>query len=180
MSQDCADGPGPRAERPPKAEEWFGKEAKSHPIIRKLRTAPGMGPIRTAQLVAIAGTPHRFRTRRQFWSYCGLAVVTHSSSDWVESKDGGWVRCQSCQTRGLTRKRHPVLKMIFKGAATSVIEQLPEDPLHQHYERMLTAVIKPNLAKLTVARRVAAIVLAMWKHQEVYDPKKHAVVTDKS
>jgi hypothetical protein len=32
------------------AEEWLLKEAKTHPIIRKLSTAPGMGPIRTAQL----------------------------------------------------------------------------------------------------------------------------------
>ena len=98
----------------------------------------------------------------------------------MESQDGGWVRAQTYQTRGLTRKRHPVLKAIFKGAATSVIEQLPQDPLHQHYERMLVSGIKPNLAKLTVARRVAAIVLAMWKHQEVYDPQKHVVVTDKA
>jgi len=162
------------------AEEWLRKEAKSHPIIRKLRTGPGMGPIRTAQLVAIVGTPHRFRTRRQFWSYCGLAVVTRSSSDWVRSRDGEWVRGQVYQTRGLTRERHPVLKAIFKGAATSVIQQLPEDPLHEHYERMLACGIKPNLAKLTVARQVAAIVLAMWKHQEVYDPKKHVIVTDKA
>ena len=65
------------------AEEWLLKESKSHPIIRKLRTGPGMGPIRTAQLVAIVGTPDRFRTSRQFWSYCGLAIVTRSSSDWV-------------------------------------------------------------------------------------------------
>jgi len=139
-----------------------------------------MGPIRTAQLVAIVGTPLRFRTRRQFWSYCGLAVVTRSSSDWVQSKDGGWVRDRVYQTRGLTRQRHPVLKTIFKGAATSVIMQLPEDPLHEHYERMLASGIKPNLAKLTVARRVAAIVLAMWKHQEAYDPHEHVVVTDKA
>jgi len=112
-----------------KAEEWLRKEAKSHPIIRKLRTGPGMGPIRTAQLVAIVGTPHRFRTRRQFWSYSGLAVVTRSSSDWVQSRDGNWVRGRTYQTRGLTRQRQPVLKAIFKGAATSVIEQLPQDPL---------------------------------------------------
>ncbi len=73
-----------------------------------------------------------------------------------------------------------MLKAIFKGAATSVIMQLPEDPLHEHYQRMLASGIKPNLAKLTVARRVAAIVLAMWKHQEVYDPHRHVVVTDKA
>lgn len=162
------------------AEEWLAKEAKSHPIIRKLRTGPGMGPIRTAQLVAIVGTPHRFRTSRQFWSYCGLAIVSRSSSDWVRSKDGTWVRGQVYQTRGLTRKRQPTLKSIFKGAATTVIAQLPDGPLHGHYQRMLDSGIKPNLAKLTVARRIAAIVLAMWKHKEVYDPKRHAVVTDKA
>jgi hypothetical protein len=162
------------------AEEWLLKESKSHPIIRKLRTGPGMGPIRTAQLVAIVGTPHRFRTSRQFWSYCGLAIVTQSSSDWVRNKDGSWVRGQVYQTRGLTRKRQPVLKSIFKGAATTVIAQLPDDPLHAHYHRMLDSGIKPNLAKLTVARRIAAIVLAMWKRKEAYDPETHLVVTDKA
>jgi len=31
---------------------------------------------------------------------------------------------------------------------------------------------QPNLAKLTVARNVAAIVLAMWKTEEAYDPER--------
>jgi len=26
---------------------------------------------------------------------------------------------------------------------------------------------------VTMARRITAAVLAMWKHEEVYDPKKH-------
>jgi transposase len=90
------------------AEAWLLKEAKTHPIIRKLATAPGMGPIRTAQVVAFVANPHRFRTRRQFWSYCGLGIVTHSSSDWV-SRHGMWVRAQVQQTRGLTRKRQPLV-----------------------------------------------------------------------
>jgi transposase len=162
------------------AEEWLLAEAKTHPIIRKLATAPGMGPIRTAQLVAIAATPERFRTRRQFWSYCGLSIVTRSSADWVRGKDGKWERSQVRQTRGLTRKRHPLLKSVLKGAATTVITQLPEHPLHKDYERMLEAGIKPNLAKLTLARRIAAMVLAMWKRQEVYDPTRHAGVPAKT
>ena len=162
------------------AEEWLLKEAKTHPIIRKLATAPGMGPIRTAQLVAIAANPERFRTRRQFWSYSGLSIVTRSSADWVRGKDGKWERSQVQQTRGLTRRRHPLLKSVFKGAATTVIAQLPDHPLHKDYERMLEAGIKPNLAKLTLARRIAATVLSMWKHQEVYDPERHKGVTDKA
>jgi transposase len=162
------------------AEEWLRKESKSHAIMRTLVTGPGMGPIRCAQLVAIVGTPQRFRTSRQFWSYCGLAIVRRSSSDWAQNKQGAWVRAEVHQTRGLTRKRHPVLKSIFKGAATTVIAQLADDPLRAHYQRMLESGIKPNLAKLTLARRIAAIVLSMWKHEEVYDPKRHLVVTDKA
>jgi len=155
-----------------KAEEWLLKEAKTHPIIRTLQTAPGMGPIRTAQLVAIAANPHRFRTRQQFWSYCGLGIVTRSSSDWTRDKAGRWVRAQVQQTRGLTRKRHPLLKSVFKGAATTVIA-MSDHPLHIDYQRRLEAGMKPNLAKLTLARQIAATVLAMWKHQEVYDPERH-------
>ena len=162
------------------AEDRLLKEAKIHPIIRMLATAPGMGPLRTAQLVGIVVTPHRFRTTRQFWSYCGLSVVTRSSSDWTQTKDRRWVKAEVLQTRGLTRKRQPLLKAIFKGAATTVIMQLREDPLRAAYQRRLQSGIKPNLAKLTLARQIASIVLAMWKHQEVYDPARIKVVTEMS
>jgi transposase len=153
------------------AAEWLLKEARTHPIVRKLKTAPGLGPIRTAQLVAVTATPFRFRTARQYWSYSGLAVVTRSSSDWAQV-DGRWVRARVPQTLGLTRKRQPLLKAVFKGAAQTVITQLPEHPLHKKYEQMLAKGIKPNLAKLSLARQIAAIVLSMWKHQEVYNPEK--------
>jgi hypothetical protein len=44
--------------------------------------------------------------------------------------------------------------------------------LHADYERQLAAGIKPNLARLTLARRIASTVLAMWKNKEDYDPAK--------
>jgi hypothetical protein len=40
------------------------------------------------------------------------------------------------------------------------------------FQRMADAGIKPNLAKHTLARRIAAATLAMWRHQEDYDPSK--------
>jgi transposase len=163
------------------AEEWLLKEAKTHPIIRKLGTAPGMGPIRTAQVVAIVGSPDRFRTRRQFWSYCGLGIVTRSSSDWRPGKHRGeWSRrVEGQQTLGLTRKRNALLKSVFKGAATTVILQLPDNPLHADYQRAVESGRRPNLARLTLARRIAATVLSMWKHQEVYNPERSKTVVDK-
>ncbi|HXX68847.1 MAG TPA: hypothetical protein VEK07_16795, partial [Polyangiaceae bacterium] len=113
-----------------------------------------------------------FRTTRQFWSYSGLAIVTRSSSDSVR-ENGHWVRKPTAQTRGLNRNRQPLLKALFKGAATTVIHHLPKHPLHQDFQRMVSeAGVKPNLAKLTLARRIAAATLAIWKHQEDYDPSK--------
>jgi transposase len=159
------------------AEAWLRKEAKAHPVIRILTTAPGMGLVRVAQLVAIVGTPTRFRAKRPFWSYCGLAVETRSSSDWRVDRSGKLHREQIQSTRGLTRKRQPLLKSVFKGAATTVIMQLPNDPLHARYQKMIEDGMKPALARLTLARQIASIVLSMWKHEEVYDPQRWSTST---
>jgi transposase len=153
-------------------EQELKAEARKHRISRVLATAPGLGPIRVAQLLPIVVTPHRFRTRSQFWAYCGLGIVMRSSSDWVQTRTGGWVRARVQQTRGLNRNHNSTLKGIFKGAATTIVTRLDTDPLYEHYLRLTSAGTKPNLAKLTVARRVAAIVLRMWKDKKEYDPDK--------
>ena len=96
-----------------------------------------------------------------------------SSSDWVRAKDGAWSRAEVQKTRGLNLNHNPTLKDIFKGAATTVITQLETEPLHQDDKRLIAAGTKPNLAKLTIARKLAAIALSMWKSKEKYDPTKH-------
>jgi len=154
------------------AERELVAEARKHRISRVLATAPGLGRIRVAQLLPIVVTPHRFRTRSQFWAYCGLGIVMRSSSDWVQSPNGGWLRAQVPRTRGLNRNHNSNLKNIFKGAATTVVTKLTSDPLYEHYVQLTSAGTKPNLAKLTIARRVAAIVLRMWKDEQEYDPDK--------
>ncbi len=154
------------------AEQWLQEEAKKLALVRQLSTAPGIGPIRAAEIVAIVISPHRFRTRRQFWSYCGLGIVTRSSADWRQTASG-WERRQTVQTRGLNRNHNPVLKNVFKGAAQTV-KNMPGHPLNTDYRRTLDEGTKPNLAQLTLARRIAATVLSMWKNKQEYDPGKHA------
>jgi transposase len=157
-------------EQKKQAEVDLLREGKKHPIVKILETAPGFGPIRAARLVPIVITPHRFRTKRQFWSYCGLGIVTRSSSDWVQTTDGAWIKARTPQTRGLSRQHNHFLKSIFKGAATTVVTQRNKDPIHARYERLLEGGTKPTLAKLSLARMIAATVLRMWKNEEEYDP----------
>jgi transposase len=153
------------------AEKAMLQESHRHRIARTLETAPGFGPVRVAQMLPIVITPWRFRTKRQFWSYCGFGVVTRSSSDWVLDR-GRWIKARVAQTRGLNFNHNPGLKAIFKGAATTVIAHSGPNPLRANYNRLLENATKPNLAKLTVARQIAAIVLAMWKTEAKYDPGK--------
>lgn len=154
------------------AEKDLVTEAHRHPVSRLLETCPGLGPIRAAQVASTVVSPTRFRTKRQFWSYCGLGIVTRSSSDWIPTKEGGWIRADVQKTRGLDSSHNRLLKYVFKGAATTVILQSETAPLRQDYARLVASGTKPNLAKLTLARKIAAIALSMWKAQKEYDPTK--------
>lgn len=157
------------------AEKQLIEESRRHPITRTLESCPGIGPIRAAQLVAIVISPNRFRTKRQLWAYAGLGVITRSSSDWSKGGDGQWLR-RAPTALGLSRDFNRTMKSIFKGAAHTVIVQRMM-PLYGNYERLIVAKTKPDLAKLTLARKIAAIVLAMWKNAEEYDAGKQQLKT---
>ncbi|PJA74990.1 hypothetical protein CO151_07795 [bacterium CG_4_9_14_3_um_filter_65_15] len=161
-----------------RAEKQMLTEARKHAAYRVIKTCPGLGKIRTAQLLPIVVTPYRFANKRQFWSYCGLGIVMRSSSDWVRTQGGEWIKAPIQRTRGLNRNFNRSLKHVFKGAATTVIGcAKKDDPLYQHYQQLLDGGTKPNLAKLTIARQIASIVLSVWRAQEVYDPKKLSPTT---
>src|SRR5438445_9403377 len=57
-------------------------ESRKHAITAQLRQIPYLGPIRSALVVALIQTPHRFRTKRQLWAYSGLALETRVSAEY--------------------------------------------------------------------------------------------------
>lgn len=148
------------------------QQLRKHPVHAVLTSCPGIGKLRAAQLMAVIVTPHRFRKRQQLWAYGGLGVVMRSSSDWVQLEGGSWMRAPLKRTCGLNRNHNHLLKQVFKGAATTAIERRSDNAFAAAYERLLSAGTKPNLAKLTIARKLAATILAMWKRNEVYEDKQ--------
>jgi len=149
------------------------KEARKHHLFHILNTIPGLGPKRVAEMLPIVVTPYRFPNKAKFWTYCGLGVVMRSSSDWARAADGSWLRTNKDQTRGLNLNHNRSLKKIFKGAATTVVGQKrPQEPIFQHYLSLLDNGTNPNLAKLTIARQIASVTLALWRSGEEYDGKK--------
>jgi len=143
--------------------------AKKHASYKLLVKQPGLGPVRSAQILGIVGTPHRFRTKRQFWPYCGLAVVVHDSAEYEIVDGQRRRRKRPVRTRGLNKNFNRTLKVVFKGAAKTVISR---DPFKQYYQRLIDKNIRPEMAKLTVARKISAITLAILKSREEFDPNR--------
>ena len=145
-------------------------EARRQPGWKILRSVPFLGPVRVAEILAIMATPWRFRTKRQAWPYVGLAVVTRSSAD-QEFADGRLRRRKRAPlTRGLNRNHHPLLKAVFKGAANAAVAQ--DGPFKEFYEACVGRGVRQEMAKLTLARKIVAIVLRLLKNGEIFDATK--------
>ena len=71
-------------------------------------------------------------------------------------------------TRGLNRNHNPLVKNVLKGAAIAAATRA--GPLHDFYARMVLHGMREELARVTLARKLAAILLHLWKTGETYDP----------
>jgi hypothetical protein len=59
--------------------------------------------------------------------------------------------------------------MVFKGAAKEAIRT---DPMKTLYRKKVANGIRPEMALLSIARRLAAITLVLWKRGEKFDVAK--------
>jgi transposase len=146
------------------------RESHQHAAVKRLRQIPSIGPIRAALLVALLQTPHRFRTKRQLWAYCGFAVETHDSGEyrWVRGKLQR--NRERITVRGLNDNHNPDLKNLFKGAAISASTR--PGPLQDFYLARVAKGMRPTMARLTLARKIATITLTMWKKGASFDPQQ--------
>ena len=157
----------------PKAKAAMIAEAKRDPAWAVLRTIPFLGPVRVAQLLATMQTPWRFRTKRNLWAYAGLAVVTRSSADYTLVAGRPVRRRRAPLTRGLNPNHNRVLKDVFKGAAAAATAR--PGALQDYYHGLLARGLRESLAQVTLARKLAALTLRLWKKGEPYDPTKLSV-----
>ena len=142
-------------------------ESKKHQAWKSLCQIPSIGPIRAAVLLGILQTPHRFRTKRQLWTFSGLGIETHSSADhrYVE---GQLQRSKKpVLIRGLNENCNHDLKNLFKGAA--IIAATKPGPFQEFYAALLAKGIRAEMARLTLARKIATIVLVVWKRGVCFD-----------
>jgi len=144
-----------------RTSDWPCGFVDKHSATKLLRQIPCIGPIRAALLIALIQTPYRFRTKRKLWAYSGLALETHGSAKY-RYLEGQLRRSKKpVALRGLNKNHKHDLKSIFKSAATKGSGSA--GPLHDFYEALLAKGMEPSMARLTLARKIAAITLMVWK-----------------
>jgi transposase len=142
-------------------------ECRKHPETKLLCSVPFLGPLRAAVLIGRVQTPHRFRTNRQFWAYCGLALEMRDSGEYRMVDGQVERRKRPAQIRGLNWNHNHELKNLFKAAATSA--SICNGLFREFYLALLRKNMQPEMARLTLARKIAAIALKIWKKGEAFD-----------
>jgi transposase len=145
-------------------------ESRKHKATKLLRQIPCIGPIRAARLIALMQTPHRFRSKRQLWTYSGLGIATRDSAQYRFVRGQLQRSKKPQQIRGLNQNHNHEMKEIFKGAATRA--SCGVGPLRDFYVGLLDKGMKPEMARLTLARKIAAIALTLWKKEERFDAEQ--------
>jgi transposase len=146
------------------AQKEMVAEGRKHQGFRILQQVPGLGRIRTCYIVAIVGTPFRFRTKRQYCCYCGFAVITKSTSDYEIVNGTAKRKRKKISTRGLNPNCNHKLKNVYKGA----VRTAKKHPAFANYYAGLD--MRSEHADLTLARKLAAISLVLWKKGKSFDP----------
>ena len=145
-------------------------ECRKHAATKWLQSVPFLGPVRAAVLIGRVQTPHRFRTKRQFWAYCGLALETRDSGEYRMVNGQVERRKKPVLIRGLNWNHNHAMKGVFKGAATSA--SICDGVFREFYLGLLNKGMLPEMARLTLARKIAAITLKIWKKGEAFDSEK--------
>ena len=146
------------------------RESHKHAAVKLLRQIPSIGPIRAALLVALLQTPHRFRTKRQLWAYSGFAVETHDSGEYRYVRGKVQRNRERITVRGLNDNHNKDLKSLFKSAAISASTR--PGPLRDFYTTRVESGMRPTMARLTLARKIASITLTLWKKGASFDPEQ--------
>lgn len=142
-------------------------EGRKHAAYKVLKSIPTLRPVRVSVLLAIIQNPYRFRTKRKLWTYGGLGVVSQSTANY------GFVQGQLKRSRkpalilGLNRNHNHDIKEIFKSAAATAVAR--EGPFQEFYLRQLAEGHDPEIARVIVARKLATIVLTLWKKGERFN-----------
>src|SRR5262245_29123222 len=139
---------------------------RSYPGVALVRQIPGVGPLTSLAFVLVVFDPARFRRSRDVAPYLGLVPAKHQSGD----RD---------PQLGITKAGNVFVRRHLVQAAHYILgpqEYRPDCELRRYGERLVARGGKAakKRAVVAVARKLAVLMLHLWRTAEVYRPLRQA------
>jgi transposase len=131
--------------------------ANDHPVVARLRTMPGIGPVTATVFVAALDDVTRFHSAHQVQAYLGLVPSEYSSGDH--------------RARGrITKRGDARMRWLLVETAWRILRS-PNPELAGLKARALRIAERrgKRIATVAIARRVAGILYAMWRDDALCD-----------
>ena len=138
-------------------DTWIEALGTGDPVVARLQTVPGVGPVTAASFVATLDGVARFGGAHAVEAYLGLVPSERSSGE--KQHRGRLTKSGNTRTRTLLVESAWVI-LRWKHAQTA--------PLWQWAERIASRRGK-RVAAVALARRLAGILYAMWRDGTDYD-----------
>ena len=151
---------GPLNEQITAADRRIETLTTADPTVALLRTAPGIGPITAAAVVATADDIRRFQGAHQFEAFLGLVPSERSSGE--KRAIGRITKAGNVRTRYLLVE-----------AGWRILRSKSQDTAALRAWALTIAARRGNrIAVVALARRLAGIVFGMWRDGRVFDATK--------
>jgi transposase len=138
------------------------QQQRSHlPILKQLRSIPGVGPIVAVTFFSFIGDPWRFPNKRKLWKYCGLAVKQALSA----GRRKGYPR----RSQQYNRK----LKHVLGIAAQAALRCQDGNLLTETGRILVQQGSDASCVRRTLSRKIAVIGWSIMKDPQPYREEVH-------
>lgn len=139
-------------------DQWLRKTAEDNAICRKLMDIPGVGPICALSFYTAIEDPHRFRRTADVGPYLGLTPLVRQSGNRMIRK-------------GISKMGSRLTRAHLFGAATGLMLRCKDDIALKDWALALASRTGKNKAKVALARKLAIVMLTMWRSGTHFDPQ---------
>jgi transposase len=130
--------------------------ARAHPVMRRLATIPGVGPLTAHAIVTAIGDGKQFASARDFAAWCGLTRRVDQSAD-------------KRRERGISRQGEMRLRKLLALGASTIMRHLRSCPKRASaWQRGILARRPIKVAVLAQAAKNARIAWAILQSSDVY------------
>jgi transposase len=138
------------------ADKRIEQLGRNDPVVRRLMTAPGVGPVTALAFVAVLDEITRFSRAHQVESYLGLVPSEYSSGE--------------RQHRGrITKRGNARMRALLVEAGWRILRSRKSESAHlRAWAMQISARRGKRIAVVALARRLSGILFAMWRDGNVY------------